>query len=236
MNESLYSVYSYPNVILALFGGYIIDNYLGVRTGTMLFCILIILGQIIFSLGLQFRIYGVCLAGRLIFGLGGESLTVGQNYYTNMWFEGKDLAFVFGIVLAMARVGSSINFALTPIFAEIGVPFSAWAGTIMCLFSLVSCAYLTFFDWYGNEYHREKDNDEKEIVSLKDIRHFPLQAWLIFLICVFFYISVLTFYTVASYILQHTGTHPWDPQTATFFPLHSQYGSNTCCSFFWIHY
>jgi len=50
----------------------------------------------------------------------------------------------------MARVGSSINFALTPIFAEIGVPFSAWAGTIMCLFSFVSCCYLTFFDWYGN--------------------------------------------------------------------------------------
>jgi len=93
------------------------------------------------------------------------------------------------------------------------VPLSAWAGTIMCLFSFVSCCYLTFFDWYGNEYHRERD---KEVVSLRDIRHFPLQSWLIFLICVFFYISVLTFYTVASKILQNTG-HKWDPQTATFF-------------------
>jgi MFS family permease len=145
MNESLYSVYSYPNIILALFGGYIIDNVLGVRLGTVLFCSLVLIGQIIVSFGMEFRIYWVCIVGRFIFGLGGESLTVGQNYLTNMWFDGNILAFVFGLVLAMARVGSSINFAVTPIFAEIGVPFSAWAGTIMCLFSFVCCLYLVFF-------------------------------------------------------------------------------------------
>jgi len=213
MNESLYSVYSYPNVILALFGGYIIDNYLGVRAGTMLFAILILIGQVIFSVGLQYRLYAVCIVGRFVFGLGGESLTVGQNYYTTMWFDGKILAFVFGLVLAMARVGSSINFALTPLFAQIGVPFSAWTGTVMCLFSLVSCAYLTFFDWYGQARKREHSKEE---VALSYIRFFPLQSWLIFLICVFFYISVLTFYTVASSILQHTGRR-WAPDEATFF-------------------
>jgi len=116
--------------------------------------------------------------------------------------------------VAMARVGTSINFAITPIFATIGVPFSAWAGTLMCLFSFVCCSYLTFFDWYGQ--HRMVKERSKEVVSLKLIRDFPLQAWLIFLICVFFYISVLTFYTVASLILQHTGRH-WQDTEATFF-------------------
>jgi MFS family permease len=130
-----------------------------------------------------------------------------------MWFDGNILAFVFGLVLAMARVGSSINFAVTPIFAEIGVPFSAWAGTIMCLFSFVCCLYLVFFDWYGESRQKPRSTEE---VSLTFIRYFPLQAWLIFLICVFFYISVLTFYTVASAIMQNTGSK-WDDKTATFF-------------------
>jgi len=132
-----------------------------------------------------------------------------------MWFDGKILAFVFGLVLAMARVGSSINFALTPLFAQIGVPFSAWTGTIMCLFSMVCCTYLTFFDWYGQSLAPKKE-PSKEVVSLALIRFFPLESWLIFLICVFFYISVLTFYTVASSILQHTGKM-YSPDEATFF-------------------
>jgi len=162
---------------------------------------------------MEFRLYWLCLVGRFVFGLGGESLTVGQNYLTSMWFDGNILAFVFGLVLAMARVGSAINFAVTPIFADTGVPFSTWAGTVMCLFSFVCCLYLVFFDWYGESRQKPRSTEE---VSLTFIRYFPLQAWLIFLICVFFYISVLTFYTVASSIMQNTGNH-WPPNTATLF-------------------
>jgi MFS family permease len=179
----------------------------------MLFCGLVLIGQVVFSIGLEYRIYAVCLAGRFIFGLGGESLTVGQNYYTNQWFDGKILATVFGIVLAMSRVGSSINFAITPLFANIGVPFSAYAGTVMCLFSFICCAYLSFMDWYGEARIKKR---EKEVISLLYIRFFPLQSWLTFLICVFFYMSVLTFYTVASDIMQNTG-RKWGDNEATFF-------------------
>jgi hypothetical protein len=39
-------------------------------------------GDFIFALGIQFKIYWICVVGRFIFGLGGESLTVAQNAYT----------------------------------------------------------------------------------------------------------------------------------------------------------
>src|SRR5690348_4467420 len=45
MNLSLYSVYSYPNIILGFFGGIIIDKFTGIRAGTMLFCGLVFIGQ-----------------------------------------------------------------------------------------------------------------------------------------------------------------------------------------------
>jgi len=113
-NLLLYSVYSWPNCVLAFFGGFIIDKITGVRRGALLFCSLIALGQLVFSLGAQFKIYYLALFGRFVFGLGGESLTVAQNTYTVRWFDGKRLALAFGLVVAFSRIGTSMNFLVSP--------------------------------------------------------------------------------------------------------------------------
>lgn len=42
----LYSIYSWPNVILSLFGGYLIDRVLGIRWGTVVFAFFIAAGQV----------------------------------------------------------------------------------------------------------------------------------------------------------------------------------------------
>lgn len=43
------------------------------------------------------------------------------------------MAFAFGLVVAFSRIGTSINFLITPYFAKIGVPFSIWFGAEMCM-------------------------------------------------------------------------------------------------------
>ena len=47
--------------------------------------------------------------GRVIFGIGGESLAVAQNAYAVAWFIGKELNLVFGLQLSIARVVSFID-------------------------------------------------------------------------------------------------------------------------------
>jgi len=42
----LYSVYSWPNVILSFFGGFLIDRVFGVRWGAIIFCIFVTIGQV----------------------------------------------------------------------------------------------------------------------------------------------------------------------------------------------
>jgi hypothetical protein len=69
---------SYPNIILAFFGGFLIDRVLGIRASALIFCTLIFLGQLVFAVGVQMREYWMCLLGRFIFGLGGENLAVSQ--------------------------------------------------------------------------------------------------------------------------------------------------------------
>ena len=86
----LYSLYSWPNVILSVFGGYLIDRVLGVRLGTLIFSAFVCLGQVplppppplslshtspsplyiqlVFALGAFVDKYWLMLVGRFVFG------------------------------------------------------------------------------------------------------------------------------------------------------------------------
>ena len=43
---TLYSLYSWPNVILSFLGGFLIDKVLGIRMGAILFSGIVTLGQV----------------------------------------------------------------------------------------------------------------------------------------------------------------------------------------------
>ena len=68
-----YSVYSFPNIVLPILGGYLVDM-IGVRTGNFFFTLLVLIGQGVFAFGVMIKSYPIALLGRGIFGLGGESL------------------------------------------------------------------------------------------------------------------------------------------------------------------
>ena len=42
--ESLYAWYSWPNVVLPIIGGYLVDNVLGMRLAAVVFAAFILLG------------------------------------------------------------------------------------------------------------------------------------------------------------------------------------------------
>ena len=48
----------------------------------------------------------------------GESLTVVQSAILTQWFKGRELAFTFGITLAVSRGGSVLNNYLSPALAD----------------------------------------------------------------------------------------------------------------------
>ncbi|KAL9845272.1 LOW QUALITY PROTEIN: lysosomal dipeptide transporter MFSD1 [Geothlypis trichas] len=106
---ALYAWYSWPNVVLCFFGGFLIDRVFGIRLGTVIFSIFVCAGQVVFALGALFNTFWLMEVGRFIFGIGGESLAVAQNTYAVSWFKGKELNLVFGLQLSMARIGSTVN-------------------------------------------------------------------------------------------------------------------------------
>jgi len=59
-------------MVLPLFGGILLDS-LGIQKGLIFFCSILTLGQLIFMTGGYKHSYNDMIAGRVVFGLGGES-------------------------------------------------------------------------------------------------------------------------------------------------------------------
>jgi MFS family permease len=109
----LQAIYSVPNIVMVLVGGIIIDR-VGVKKATLLFGVLCLLGAAITSAS---GTLAPMAAGRLVFGIGAESLIVSVTTAIARWFKGKELSFAFGVNLTIARLGS---------FAALNSP--TWAG------------------------------------------------------------------------------------------------------------
>ncbi|UYI26603.1 D-galactonate transporter [Encephalitozoon cuniculi] len=134
----LYSVYSLPNIVVPVFFGWITH----IRKSTMakLLCIFVFLGHLIFTAGIWSHSFKTMLAGRFLFGIGGESFAVIQNKLISYEFKGKELGFAMGIFSSVARLGTVANFLLTPFLADtMGRMFPCLVGVLLTLLGLWMC-------------------------------------------------------------------------------------------------
>ncbi|XP_063298661.1 major facilitator superfamily domain-containing protein 1 isoform X1 [Pelobates fuscus] len=200
----LYAFYSWPNVVLCFFGGFLIDRVFGIRWGTIIFSLFVCVGQVIFAAGALFNAYWLMETGRLVFGIGGESLAVAQNTYAVSWFKGKELNLVFGLQLSMARVGSTVNMNIMGLvysrikdlmgsagYTTLGV--TLMIGGITCLFSLACALVLGYLDKRAEKILNKEQGKTGEVIKLTDVKDFSLSLWLIFMVCVCYYVAVFPF-------------------------------------------
>ncbi|XP_061829000.1 lysosomal dipeptide transporter MFSD1 isoform X2 [Nerophis lumbriciformis] len=200
----LYAWYSWPNVILCFFGGFLIDRVFGIRLGTIIFSLFVCVGQIIFATGALLNLFWLMEIGRFIFGIGGESLAVAQNTYAVNWFKGKELNLVFGLQLSMARLGSTVNMNImgwvySKVAVLVGAPgyttlgASLMIAAVTCIFSLICALVLAFLDRRAEKILQKEQGKTGEVVKLTDVKDFPLPLWIIFIICVCYYVAIFPF-------------------------------------------
>ncbi|XP_077204694.1 lysosomal dipeptide transporter MFSD1 isoform X2 [Paroedura picta] len=201
---ALYAWYSWPNVILCFFGGFLIDRVFGIRWGTIIFSIFVCVGQVIFALGAVFDAFWLMEAGRFVFGIGGESLAVAQNTYAVSWFKGKELNLVFGLQLSMARIGSTVNMNIMGwVYSRIQDLMGSTGhttlgvvlliGGVTCIFSLLCALFLAYLDRRAEKILSKEQGKTGEVIKLTDVKDFSLSLWLIFIICVCYYVAVFPF-------------------------------------------
>ncbi len=211
---NLYAWYSWPNVILPIIGGYLMDTVFGIRLGTVIFAGIICVGQFIFAAGGLFYNYYFMQVGRFVFGIGGESLAVAQNTYAVSWFKGKELNMVFGFQLSFARFGSTVNFMVVgPLYewfaqtypAPVAVGWTLMVCLSTCIMSFVSAALLGWMDKRAEVLLRKKEREaaaaaaagkdpaSDNTVCPKDIVNFPATFWLLCIVALAYYGAIFPF-------------------------------------------
>ncbi len=187
----LYSFYSWPNLVMVFIGGVIIDR-IGTRKASLFFSCLIVLGAAVVAAAPNFT---VMLIGRVIFGIGSESLIVAQCAIVAKWFKGKELALAFGITLTISRLGTMFSFNTEAMIAKAfgGMRPALWAAVIFCIVSLISNLIYIVLDRRGEKALKLIDEGVEDKIVFADVKKLPRSFWLISLLCVTFYSAIFPF-------------------------------------------
>lgn len=192
---TLNAIYSIPNIFMVLIGGLIIDR-IGTKKSALMFSTLVFLGALITTLKGNLI---VMATGRLIFGLGAESMIVAITTVIAHWFKGKELSFAFGLNLTIARLGSFLSLN-SPTWGKsmydnwqspLVISVFAGATSVLCL-----VVYYLLDRYAERNYALNKEGSQEKVV-LKDIFNFGISFWLITFLCVTFYSAIFPFQTFA---------------------------------------
>jgi len=191
----LQAIYSAPNVIMVLIGGYIVDR-IGTRKALFIFGVLCFLGASVTCLS---SLLSVMAAGRLLFGLGAESLIVAVTTAVAKWFRGKELSFAFGINLMISRAGTLLA-QQSPSWA--GFAYNYWRNPLLISVGFGALCVVGAIVYWALEVYAEKRFQvgaagATDKVVFRDIRDFGLSYWYIVALCVTFYSGIFPFETFA---------------------------------------
>jgi len=191
----LQAIYSIPNVFLVLIGGYVVDR-IGTRKGIFIFGTLCLLGSILTVLSGRL---GLMAAGRLVFGLGAESLIVAVTTAIAKWFRGKELSFAFGINLTISRLGTWLA-QNSPTWAHSA--YTNWRSPLVisvlfATFCVTGAVVYWAMEVYAEKHFAVGQAGSTDKVVLKDIFKFGVSYWYIVALCIVFYSAIFPFETFA---------------------------------------
>lgn len=191
----LNAIYSFPNIIMVLIGGIIIDR-IGTRKAVFFFTFIVMLGSLLTALKGDIVIMAL---GRLLYGLGAESMIVAITTIIARWFKGKELSFAFGLNLTLARLGSFMALN-SPTWAK--QYYDYWQNPLWIAFyagisALVFISIYYFVDLLSSKKYTLPAEGNQDKIEIKEIFSFGRAFWFISALCVTFYSAMFPFQTFA---------------------------------------
>ncbi|CDW80086.1 major facilitator superfamily protein [Stylonychia lemnae] len=203
----LFSIYSIPNIFLALLMGYFTDR-IGIRNATTIYTLATLIGQLLFALSPIVSSYNLALIGRLIHGVSSEALSMAVVIIINQWFLKAEIGLAFAIMITLAKGGVSLTNLVTPqILVQSGGSIVQCLnfGVLLTLIAFMFALLFSKIDKY-NEEHVELERSrvssfnnlqmnaetpaKKGFISCKLIKDLDMKIWVF---CLVFFLSYSTF-------------------------------------------
>jgi len=187
---SLYTAYSVAAIFTVALGGYLADR-IGTRLAGILLAAVVAIGAAMVALAPSLE---VAIAGRFMFGAGSESLIVAQSAMLARWFRGRELAFSFGVTLALARLGTLFSFnSASATASRFGWRSALWIAVLLCVVSLLCALVYWLMDRKGERALGLAEAGAGDKIVLADVKKFTASYWFVVLLCVTFYSAIFPF-------------------------------------------
>ena len=188
----LNAIYSFPNIVMVVVGGVIVDR-VGTRLATLVFAGICLLGAILTACSPSFY---VMAAGRLVFGIGAESMIVAVTTALGQWFVGRQLGFAFGINLSIARAGSyaadiSPNWAKS--FYERGWQPPLWLAVGFAAVAFAASGAYFLLERGAQERYELGRPAAPDKIEWRHLWRFDRSYWYVVGLCVTFYSVIFPF-------------------------------------------
>ena len=221
-----YGLYASGYSVLCVFGGLVIGGILldkwGVRVSGSLFVGMMVLGAGLVTFALLHGGSGalrLAYAGVMLFGLGSEIAGTAVTRSIAKWFRGGPMALAMGLQLAIARLGTAFALVLSPrlvqqipdhVYTLSETARPAIVGMGLMAAGLILWAIFVALDAKASakpttpsviSSEVEKSNEDefrfKDVLGVLGNRNF----WILGLLCVLFYSSIIAFKKFAGAIL-----------------------------------
>lgn len=179
----LNAVFSLPNIALALLGGILIDRF-GPARVALWTAALCCIGTVLTAIGTPF---GLMVLGRLLFGVGEETLLIALLAGIAQWFSAGGTALAMALFFSLARVGSYAA-DISPRWAhslyERGAEPPLWLAACITAASLAAAIVYAVADRRVRPVAAARAAPER--VSWSDIKSFDRSYWYILALNVLF--------------------------------------------------
>ncbi|XP_029634850.1 major facilitator superfamily domain-containing protein 1-like [Octopus sinensis] len=199
--NQLYTSFSWSNACIVIFSGFLTDRF-GHSMCSLLFSSSIVAGAGLFTLSVisnlrrAVAMYPLMLVGRMLLGIGSGSLRIVQDRIVAFWFQKNELATAYGIIMAIARLGSVMNFLMTKnLEYHFGLTKTLFFGFSLCLFSLGLACLLAMIEYSVKDDDDDgtTQNKQHKVASLRDLKQLSCLYWLINISRLFFFNAVVQF-------------------------------------------
>ncbi|MBZ0113592.1 MAG: MFS transporter, partial [Thermoanaerobaculia bacterium] len=194
---TLNAIYSFPNIFLVLVGGLLVDKFGAARVtlGTTIICLA---GALLTAVSGSFVMMA---AGRLLFGIGAETMIVAATVALGLWFLGRSMALAMALNLSLARAGS-YTADVSPVWAR-GAYDAGWQDPLWIAAAFAALSFVGALAYWIID-RREAGRRALATTSTEaaapverivwgDVLRFDRSYWYVVGLCVTFYSVILPF-------------------------------------------
>jgi MFS family permease len=188
----LNAIYNLPNVVLILVGGILVDRY-GAARVTLCTAAVCLAGAALTAFSPSF---GGMAAGRLLFGIGAETFSIGMLVAIAESFAGGNIAFAMGLSIGIGRLGS-FSADISPMwFAD--AYHHGWQPPLMIAVLIAAVSFAAAMGYWSVDRRIRGDTPLRVPAAARrfaraDLLSFGSAYWYLLALCVLWYAVMFAF-------------------------------------------